>query len=86
MLERIHLALTPDELGQSTRSRALKPRAQWSEPRYLEDVDRLANALDRGRAQRLEGEISLAEPLRRLCCGDRSDRRQHPHPRREVEW
>ena len=83
-LHRLHLALAPDELRQPAPGRALQPRAQRPEPGHLVNVDRLADAFDPGRAERLEREVALAQLARLLADRDRAGRRERLHPRREV--
>ena len=84
MLERLHLALAPDELRQPAPRRALQPRAQRPEPGHLVNIDRLADAFDLGRPQRLEREIALDQLARLLADCDRAGRRERLHPRGEI--
>ena len=63
MLHRIHLALASDELRQPAPRRALQARAQRPEARHLENIDRLGDAFDPGRPQRLE----LKYPAQSFC-------------------
>ena len=84
MLERLHLALAPDELGQPAAGRTLQPRAQRSEPGHLINVDRLADAFDSGRTQRFELEVAFDEFARLFSDRDRTGRRQRLHPRGEI--
>ena len=70
MLERLHLALAPDELGQPAPRRALQPRAQGPQPGDFVNVDRLADAFDFGCAERLEDEVAFAKFARSFANRD----------------
>ena len=83
-VDRLHLALAADELRQAASGRTLQPRAQWPEPGHLVHIDRLGDAFDLGRAQRLEREVALDQFARLLADGDRSGRRERLHPRGEI--
>ncbi len=75
VLHLLQLGLTAHELRQSALCGHLKPRAQRTQAVYFEDVDRFADAFDRGWPQRLEAKISFAQLLRVLSRSDRADRR-----------
>ena len=83
-LHRIHLALAADELRKPTPGRSLQSGSQRSQPGHLIDVDRLADALDLGRSERLQREISFDQLARLLADCDRSGRRERLHPRGEI--
>src|SRR5215469_15127937 len=83
-LHLIQLRAAPDESRKSAAGRGLQPRAQRSQARRLENVDRFADALYLRRTERLEGEESLAQFLGGFADRDRSGRCQHLQPRRKV--
>ena len=60
-VEGLHVGVAADEARESARARDLEPRAQRAQSRHLVNVDRLADAFDPGRAERLEREIALDE-------------------------
>jgi hypothetical protein len=66
MLERLHLALTPDKLGQPALGGELEVRPQRAEASDLEHLYRLADALDPAGAERLELEVAFDESLNTL--------------------
>src|SRR6266851_8894323 len=82
--ERLHLALAPDELGQSTPHGALQSRAQRAESGDLTNLDQLAQTLYPCRPARLELEVTLHEFARLLADCDGPSRRYRLHPRSEV--
>ncbi len=78
----LHLALPPDELRVTAPCRALQTGPYRTEPRHFIHVDQLADALNPGRAERLELEVSFHELARLLTDCDRARRRDRLHPRR----
>ncbi len=84
MLHLLQLGLPAHELRKPPLRGGLQARAQRSQPGYFNHVDRLADALNGGRAERLEGEVSLAQLARCLGHRHRANRRQRLHPRSKV--
>ena len=83
-LERVHLGIPPHELRQSAAGRALQPRPQRPESCHLINADRLAQAFDPGRTQRLELEVSFHQFAGPLADRDRAGRCERLHPRCEI--
>ena len=81
---RRHLALASDEPRQPAPRRQLEVTAQRPGAYHLVHVDRLAQTFDLRSAQVAEGEISLAQSLRRLTGRDRTRGRRRLHPRRQI--
>src|SRR5262249_45122768 len=75
VIECFHLALAAYELGEASRGRALKVSTQGSESGYLKCFDRPTYPFHHSWAERLEGEVSLAESARSVSRRDRTDRR-----------
>jgi len=75
MLERLHLALAPDKLGQSAPRGELEVRPQRAEASDLEHLYRLADPLDPAGAERLELEVAFDEFLNALPDHNRARRR-----------
>ena len=76
--------MPPHELRQPARRRHLQPRLERAGPKHLVNVDRIGNAFDSRRAERLQIEVAGGEFLRLLRDDDRSSRRQRLHPRRQA--
>src|SRR5215469_150610 len=79
--QRPHLIVTPDKPCQSTRRRALEPRAQRSQANNLVKLYCFAYALDLGWTQRPEVEIAFTQLPCRFSNCDRAGRCQCLHPR-----
>ena len=73
VLHLFQLGLAAHELRESPLRGHLQAGPQRPQTAHLKDRHRFADALDHGRTQRLEGEISFAQPLRQLGRGDRTD-------------
>src|SRR5260370_629850 len=59
-------------------------RFQWTEPGYLVNFDRCAEALDRRRSQSMQFEIALAEAARVFANRNRTDRRDRLQARSQI--
>ncbi len=84
LVELFQFRATSHELRQSARRRHLQPRPERTDRNHLVHVDRIADALDSHRAQRLQIEVAGREFLRLLGDDDRSGRRERLHPRRQA--
>src|SRR5438128_334322 len=84
MPHRLDLALAPDELGEAAPGRPLQACPHWSEPRDLEQFDRLADAFDPGRAKSFELKIALDQSSHISANYGRTGRGEGLKPRSET--
>jgi hypothetical protein len=76
--------LASDELREAPSHRTLQSRAQRSQTGDLVNVDRLTNALDPGRSQRLNREVTFDQFAQGLADRDRSRSCERLQSRRKT--
>src|SRR5271154_1864286 len=81
---RVHLSLAPNKFSEPASGCTLKPGPQGAEGCNLISIQRLADTLDSGRAQRLELEVSFDQLACLLTDRDRSGRCERLQPRCEI--
>src|SRR5262249_31316959 len=78
-----HLPLPSYEPRVTACSCQLQASPQRSQPGHFIETERFTDSLDLGRSERLKEEVALTQLSDLFGCGNRSDRRQRLHSRRD---